>query len=110
MRENIDTVFKRVYDQSVMMANQLSVSVEKPRVARKMQFRANPPSDTVEDYFKRALAIPLVDSLIVELNCRFESVSQNVVKLLYLVPSVCATCDVTNKMVTTKVTVIINLN
>ena len=35
MRENIDTVFKRVYDQSVMMANQLSVSVEKPRVARK---------------------------------------------------------------------------
>ena len=97
MRENIDTVFKRVYDQSVMMANQLSVSVEKPRVARKMQFRANHPSDTVEDYFKRALAIPLVDSLIMELNCRFESVSQNVVKLLYLVPSVCATCDVTNK-------------
>ena len=39
MRENIDTVFKRVYDQSVMMANQLFVSVSRsPELLEKCNF------------------------------------------------------------------------
>ena len=56
----------------------------------KMKNRDNPPSDSIEEYFKRALAIPLVDSLIMELNCRFSNVSKDVIKLLHLVPHVCA--------------------
>lgn len=65
-------------------------SVEKPRIAKRQKNRDNQPSDSVEEYFRRALAVPLLDNLIMELNVRFDSVSQTVIKLLNLIPSVCA--------------------
>ena len=45
------------------------------RVARQMH-RNNVPADTAKEYFKRSLAIPLLDNFIYELEFRFNDLSE----------------------------------
>ena len=53
--------------------------------------RNNVPTENPEEYYRRALAIPLVDRFIAEMTFRFNSFNETASKLLFLAPSII--CD-----------------
>ena len=62
-----------------------------PRICGKQQYRMNFPSDTPSEHYKRSISIPLLDHMLSELNCRFSSDNQVVLKGMCLVPTVMVT-------------------
>lgn len=94
IRETIDEEFSVIYRQAERMANQLFVTPIIPRVALRQMHRNNVPATTPEEYYRRAMAIPLLDTFISEMKFRFNEFSVRSSKLLLLVPSVlCSTSD-----------------
>ena len=53
--------------------------------------RNNVPAENPEEYYRRALAIPLVNRFIAEMTFRFNSFNETASKLLFLAPSII--CD-----------------
>ncbi len=51
------------------------------------EHRANAPSATVEEQFRKYLGIPLLVGIIVNMNQRFSDKTRHASKLLHLVPS-----------------------
>ena len=51
-------------------------------------YRKNHPADSPAEYYRRTLAIPLLDCIISELDSRFSSLSRTASKALYLVPTI----------------------
>ena len=73
------------------MAEKLHVEpTTSSRAARQMHHN-NVPAENPEEYYQRALAIPLVNRFITEMTFRFNSFNQTASKLLLLVPSII--CD-----------------
>ena len=50
--------------------------------------RENHPADNPQEYYRRTLAIPLLDCIISELDSRFSSLSRSASKVLQLVPTI----------------------
>ena len=88
LRKTIDSDFTKIYDQAVRIANKVEVQPTRPRSAGRMQNRANAPSESVQEYFLRNMAIPFIDHIIMELEARFTPLSTTSSTLLGLVPSV----------------------
>ncbi|XP_044754788.1 zinc finger MYM-type protein 1-like isoform X1 [Coccinella septempunctata] len=53
------------------VAMDLNIEISIPRLAHKQTHRSNPPSDNDNEYWRRSLIIPYIDSLISSLNIRF---------------------------------------
>nr|CAI5855428.1 unnamed protein product [Callosobruchus analis] len=53
------------------VAMDLNIEISVPRLAHKQTHRSNPPSDNDNEYWRRSLIIPYIDSLISSLNIRF---------------------------------------
>ena len=87
IRETIDADFHTIYEQAVRMAAAVDVEPEKPRGAGRQMHRSNAPAESVEQYYLRNMAIPLVDHIIAELDSQFSRLSR-VSATLRLVPSV----------------------
>ena len=87
-RDSINTEFGHIFRQAVQIADHVGIEPSLPRIARKQIHRSNPPYDTPEEYYRRTIAIPLLDSLLSELDTRFSALSQRATKLLFLVPTV----------------------
>ena len=88
MRENVDQESDVIFKQAVRMADQLNVEPNIPRVAKKQIYRDNVPANSPEEYYKRALVIPIVDTFISEMTYRFNNFICKAAKLLILTPSV----------------------
>ena len=88
MRENVDQESDVISKQAVRMADQLNVEPNIPRVAKKQIYRDNVPANSPEEYYKRALVIPIVDTLISEMTHRFNKFNCKAARLLILTPSV----------------------
>ena len=59
-----------------------------PRTAQKQSYSDNTPADTIQEYYRRTLAIPLLDCITSELDTRFSAICNKVSKVLFLVPSI----------------------
>ena len=70
------------------MAIKLDVQPSLPRRVARQMYRNNVPADTPKAYFKRSLALPLLDNFIYELEFRFNNLSERSSRLLFLVPAV----------------------
>ena len=57
-----------------------------PRLAGRQKQRNNSPADTAEEYWRLSVFIPFLDSLILELKCRFQ-LSHRRLQALLLLPS-----------------------
>ena len=57
------------------MADQLNVELNIPRAAKKQIYRDNVPANSPEEYYKRALVIPIADTFISEMTHRFNKCS-----------------------------------
>ena len=91
-RENIkEQSFKEIYEDAVRLADVVSVEPTIPRTVIRQKHRNNTPSSCPEEYFRRTLAIPLLDPIIMEMGTRFNDLSEKASKLLFLVPSIL--CD-----------------
>ena len=88
LRENVDQESDVIFKQAVRMADQLNVEPNIPRVAKKQIYRDNVPANSPEEYYKRALVIPIVDTFISEMTYRFNNFICKAAKLLILTPSV----------------------
>ena len=89
MRQTIDEEFHKIYKQTERLAENLHVEPTIPRSALRQMHRYNISAENPEEYYRRALAIPLVDRFIAEMT--FNSFNKTASKLLLLVPSII--CD-----------------
>ena len=53
----------------------VSISETKPRTAVFQKNRNNVPPESVSDYFRKVVTIPLLDHLLTQLNLRFDGAS-----------------------------------
>lgn len=88
-RNDVDISFRHIYQQSVRMAESVSTTPEMPRITGRQQHHSNPSSFSVEDYFKKTVAIPLLDHIITSMRDRFSTAAIVASSLLGVVPSVC---------------------
>ena len=88
LRETAEKDFGQIYDHAVRMSAQVVVEPAMPRSAGRQKHRANAPAGTVNEYYLRNLAIPLLEHIISEFEARFSPLSVTSSLLLGLVPSV----------------------
>jgi hypothetical protein len=65
--------FSAVYAAAEAMMVELEISVTTPRRVKQQQNRPNPPASSPDEYYWRALYIPLLDCIIVDMQSRFSS-------------------------------------
>jgi hypothetical protein len=69
-RENADSVFGQLFSEAQDQAKQLDVELKSPRTISRQIHRPNHPSQSVEEYFRRSIYIPLLDSVLNDLSLR----------------------------------------
>ncbi len=86
-RENVEKEFGEWYEQAVKMAQSADVLPNKPTRTAKCwsRFHDNVESDGIEEYFRRSVAVPFLDSITTQLKSRLADRSQ--VELFNLLPS-----------------------
>ena len=88
VRKNIDNEFDQIFIQVEQMAIKLDFRPTLPRRVARQMYPNNVPADTSKEYFKRFLAIPLLDNFIYELEFRFNDLSERFSKLLFFASAV----------------------
>ena len=63
IRDNIEDIWTEWFDLAVTTAASVGVAPSIPRGTNQQQHRDNVPAQTPSDYYKRAVAIPLLDHL-----------------------------------------------
>jgi len=87
IREQEDD-FTNLYNKMTSMAESVGVGpLQRPRRCEKQTHRNNVSSDSGEQYFKRAVYLPFLDSLIQELRYRFNGLSAKSVLALKILPN-----------------------
>ena len=64
MRKNVDRQFHDWYEQAVKMADSAGVELSMPCIPKCCsRYRNNLPSETLEEYYKKNLAVPFLDDI-----------------------------------------------
>ena len=87
-RKTIDSDFEIWYKEIFYLAGKLGIVEAIPRKTSIQRNRSNTPSSSPIDHYKSSVAIPLRDSLIIQMLDRFFVEDRHACHLLYLVPSV----------------------
>ena len=83
----VDTFHKKCYSGIVEIPCKVSIEDWNPRSSKLQRNRNNIPSESVSDYFKKVVTIPLLDHLTVEIERRFDHGSISVYSGLVIIPS-----------------------
>ena len=87
-RKNIDSDFQIWYKEILDLTEKLGIVEAIPRKTSIQRNRSNTPSSSPIDHCKKSVAIPLLDSLIIQMQDRFSDEDRHARHLLYLVPSI----------------------
>jgi len=87
-RNNIDRDFKIWYKEKLDLAGKLDITEAVPRKPSMQRNRSNIPSFSLIDHYKKTAAIPLLDSLIIQMQDRFSDEDRHAHHLLCFVPSI----------------------
>ena len=87
-RDKITEFNNKWYNEAVILAEGVGIEPAVPRTASRMLHRGNIPALSASEFYKRNVAIPLLDHLTVELDSRFNNETECATKVLHLVPSV----------------------
>ena len=93
-RKNVSQGFSRIYAHSVTIAEKVGATVGMPRIASRQQHRSNAEAVSAEEYFRRNIAIPFLEHVIVSIEQQFSQASMIAISLLGLVPSVLCSKEV----------------
>ena len=88
LRAGVNDEFQRIYEQAERLCRQVGAEPCMPRTAQKQSYRDNTPADNIQEYYRRTVAIPLLDCITSELETRFSAICYKASKLLFLVPSI----------------------
>ena len=72
-RRTVDAGFSMVYSQCIRLATEVGTTVSMPRIAGRQRHCSNPPSETPEDYFKKTVAIPILNRVKSSLETQFSA-------------------------------------
>nr|XP_047123059.1 52 kDa repressor of the inhibitor of the protein kinase-like [Hydra vulgaris] len=61
VRNNIDSFHNNCYEAACLLSSKAEIFVSKPRTCSIQKNRSNVPSESVSEYFKRAVTIPFID-------------------------------------------------
>lgn len=64
--------FKMIRETILDISEKINIVPCMPRLSMKQTCRTNTPSDTVEDYYRINMFIPLLDAIITNVNQRFD--------------------------------------
>ena len=78
-RDQVEDKFKQTYETAVQLARKVGVEPAAPRIAKRQIGRANNPSTTTEEHFRRNVAIPFIDHIIQSLDQKFDSKEQKII-------------------------------
>ena len=93
-RSNVDTNFSLIYTQGVTMAEKVGTVAAMPRITARQQHRSNAETNSVEEYFRKNVAIPLLDHIVMCINQQFSPSAITAVSLLGLLSSILCSKDV----------------
>ena len=93
-RKKVDSSFAPIYTQSVRMAEKVGTVPEMPHITSRQQHRCNAEASSPREYFKRNVAIPVLDHIIMCIDQQFSPSAVIAASLLGLVPSVLCLKDV----------------
>lgn len=82
-----DVDFESVYLKSQEMAKVANITLAIPRRCARQTERSNVTADNLQEYLKRSVFIPFVDSLIQQFGMRFNDLSKASIRGMYLMPS-----------------------
>ena len=86
-RITVDAFHKKCYSDIVELVCKVGIKECKPRTSKSQRKRNNIPSESISDYFKKVVTIPLLDYLTVEIEKIFDHASISVYSGLVIVPS-----------------------
>ena len=87
IRADIDAWFARMYTKVLSLAELVQSTGERPRACNRQQNRDKTPAETVPSYWKRSVAIPLLDTVCAELQSRFSEEKRAHFELCALIPA-----------------------
>ena len=62
-RQDVDEFHRKWYKKAVTPSEKINITETIPRVAETQTNRSNTPAESVSDYYKRPITIPLLDHL-----------------------------------------------
>ncbi|KAH3864340.1 52 kDa repressor of the inhibitor of the protein kinase-like [Dreissena polymorpha] len=86
IRTNIDTYHELWFKETTTIAAKLDVQPSKPRTCGRQTKRDNIEAGTPEDYYKRNMTIPFVDSFLSEMSTRFSELHSKAAMGLKVIP------------------------
>ena len=87
IRSNVEEFHADNFEKALVIARRLNIPPSKPRTNRRQIFRDNHPTESVSDFYRVSLTIPLLETLEQELSSRFSDDSLISYTGLYLIPS-----------------------
>ncbi|KAK3910159.1 52 kDa repressor of the inhibitor of the protein kinase [Frankliniella fusca] len=69
-RTEVESSFHLLYERVTAVVSEIDVEIQAPRVARRQGNRANHPFSSPEEYFRRAVFIPILDATLTDLKGR----------------------------------------
>ena len=92
VRKNINEYHSAWFAKAESLASKVGATPSFPRTSGRQTLRENPPANNAEEYYRRALSIPLYDHLLQELDIRFDRSSHSIVKGFVIVPELLLKC------------------
>ena len=93
-----DSWFQRMYEKDVTVAEMVGSTEQRPRVCNRQRNRENCPAESVDQNWKRTVAIPFVDVICSELHDRFSEDKRAHYELCALIPQVIVTKSIEGAM------------
>ena len=93
-RQDIDNRFDLWYQDILRLADGIGSVESVPRKTNLQRNRSNTRSQSPTEHYKRSVAIPLLDSLLLQLRERFNGDQDNIQAVLCLVPTLLVRSDV----------------
>lgn len=98
MREASEVKFSEIFKRASDMAKELDIEIKKTRLAKKQMYRANTPSESPEDYYRKTVFIPFLDFLVQNMVDRFENHKNIISNLHGILPQNVETSSIENIM------------
>lgn len=91
-----------IFERAQQICEELNIEFKRSRVAARQTQRSNQSSENVEDFFRRSIFIPYLDSIISSLRDRFSSTHEKTFSLMQLHPDAMEKLDKVSFLAVTK--------
>ena len=87
-RSNCDVEFSSIFEESKNLMIELDVEMKRPRIAKRQNQRCNTQANSIEEYYRRILFIPVIDNVLKDIKDRFlNDKMKTIFLLMQLIPS-----------------------